>query len=328
MNDGGISMVEALCRDSDPAVRYKARSLLLGEPESARAMIALRKSIARSERARRLLAPRNPDGTMPTHAYQKWQGPHWTLYSLAQIDYPPRDSSLLPMRDQVYDWLLEPAHLKFRRSLMIPGQEDRFRRCASQEGNAIWYSIRLGIDDERTRELVRRLVAWQWPDGGWNCDKRPEARTSSVIESMIPLRALALAGARYRDTDALRSADLAAEWFLKRRLFRRLRDGQPIKKEFSSIQYPIQFYDVLYVLCVMTETGRIKDGRCREALEMLRSKQLSNGGFPLEMPNARTSAAFQTRGTFADWGPSGKRKMNSLVTAAALWVLKKVEEAG
>jgi hypothetical protein len=319
---GNGDIVRDLGRDPDPSVRYKARTLLLGEPETSSEMIALRASIARSERARRLLSARKADGTMPAHTYQKWQGPHWTLFSLAQIDYPPGDGSLLPMREQVYGWLLEPAHLKFRRSLLIPGQEERFRRCASQEGNAIWYSIRLGIDDARTRELVRRLVAWQWPDGGWNCDKRPEARTSSVIESLIPLRALALAGARYHDEAAARAAARTAEWFLKRSLFRRLHDGRPIREEFSLIQYPIQFYDVLFALMVMAEAGRIGDPRCREALELLRSKQLPDGGFPLEKPNAAMSATVRTRGTYADWGPSGKRRANPLVTVAALWALK------
>jgi hypothetical protein len=323
MKNEGI--IRELSSDPDPSVRYKARTLLLGEPVTSSEMISLRRSIARSERAKRLLAARAADGTMPAHTYQKWQGPHWTLYSLAQIDYPPGDGSLAPMRNQVYDWLLEPAHLEFRRSLLIPGQEDRFRRCASQEGNAIWYSIRLGIDDDRTRELVRRLVAWQWPDGGWNCDKRPEARTSSVIESLIPLRSLALAGASYHDDAAARAAERTAEWFLSRRLFRTLHDGQPILKEFSSIQYPIQFYDVLFVLLVMAEAGRIRDPRCLEALELLRSKRLSGGGFPLEKPNAATSASIRTRGTYADWGPSGRRNMNPLVTVAALWALK---EAG
>ena len=48
------------------------------------------------------------------------------------------------------------------------------------------------LADGRTDELVNRLLKWQWPDGGWNCDKRPEADSSSFMETLIPLRALAL----------------------------------------------------------------------------------------------------------------------------------------
>jgi hypothetical protein len=44
----------------------------------------------------------------------------------------------------------------------------------------------LGLCDDRTDELVSRLVTWQWPDGGWNCDKRSGALTSSFQETLLP----------------------------------------------------------------------------------------------------------------------------------------------
>ena len=39
-------------------------------------------------------------------------------------------------------------------------------------------------------ELVERLLHWQWPDGGWNCDREPAADTSSFFETLLPMRAL------------------------------------------------------------------------------------------------------------------------------------------
>ena len=68
----------------------------------------------------------------------------------------------------------------------------RVRRCASQEGNCYYYSLALGLADDRTEELAARLIKWQWEDGGWNCDKRPEASISSFNETLIPLRGLVL----------------------------------------------------------------------------------------------------------------------------------------
>jgi len=44
--------------------------------------------------------------------------------------------------------------------------------------------------DEQTEYLVMKLLGWQWADGGWNFDKRPEASHSSFWESWTPLRAL------------------------------------------------------------------------------------------------------------------------------------------
>jgi len=319
-------IVDSLLASPNPAVVYKARTLLLGEDPDSQPLKALRRAIAASAMAQSMLRPHDKDVSRIAGPYKKWQGPHWTLVSLAQIDYPPGDPDLHPLRDRIYDWLLSPRHLEFPRSLLIPGQEDRFRHCASIEGNAIWSSIRLGIDDARTRELASRLAKWQWPDGGWNCDKKPGARVSSVIETCIPLRGLALAAATWEGPgiyDLRAAAGRAAEYFLSHNLFRRQRDGEPIKADFATIRYPIQFYDLLYVLLVMAEAGKIRDPRCAEALDLLEAKRLPDGGFPAERRTAKTSGSFVTNGTFADWGSFGKRRMNEFVTVDAIWVLKK-----
>ena len=105
---------------------------------------------------------------------------------LELIGYPPGDRALISLREHVYDWLLRPAFLRGPSTVAYADQPHRVRRCASEEGNAILYSLRLGLGDERDRVLVDRLVAFQWPDGGWNCDKRPEARSSSFVETLIP----------------------------------------------------------------------------------------------------------------------------------------------
>lgn len=319
------SPVETLCCSDNPIIAYRTRRLIAREDADGAAMVKLRNRIRSSEAAQRLLSHREPDGTIRSNPYRKWQGPHWTLYSLAQIDYPPGDESLEAMRDQVYEWLLAPEHLEFPRSLVIPGQEERVRRCTSQEGNAIWYSLMLGLVDERTRIFVDRLIELQWPDGGWNCDKRPEARSSSVTESLIPLRALVLYGKAYGYRPALECAARAAEYFLKRRLLYRLSDGALIPQawggDIDKIHFPIQFCDVLFALVVMREIGMASDERCSEARDLLASKRLADGGFAAEVANCTTSDAIVTRGSFADWGPTGKRISNPLVTIQALFAL-------
>ena len=83
---------------------------------------------------------------------------------LAELDYPPGDKTLIPLRDQVYAWLLARG-----KRLVLDG---RVRTCASQEGNALYATLALGIADDRAEELASSLMAWQWPDGGWNCDKK------------------------------------------------------------------------------------------------------------------------------------------------------------
>ncbi|MGZ5383330.1 MAG: hypothetical protein ACXW15_02140 [Acidimicrobiia bacterium] len=87
-------------------------------------------------------------------------GTHWTLVQLALIEYPPGDPDLLALRDQVYQWMLSPEHMKFPRTV-YKDQPDRVRRCESMEGNAIWYSLVLELEDDRTRFLVDRLIELQ-----------------------------------------------------------------------------------------------------------------------------------------------------------------------
>ncbi len=332
-----------LLTSPDPAISYRAHRRLAGASEDDPDQQRRRRLVARSENVRRMLTGRRPDGTIgygdprrqrelaaagrAAGAYRKWQGPHWTLACLAELGYPPGDASLRPVVDQVLAWLLAPRHLQPPSTQVFPGQADRVRRCASMEGLALWYLHELGLADHRVDVLADRLVGWQWPDGGWNCDKNPAARTSSVQETLLPLRGLALHARAGRGTPALVGAvDRAAEFLLQRRLLWRRRDGAPIRPTWGQdpllIQWPIRFYDVLSALVVMTELGRVRDQRCADALHHLAGKQLPGGGFPVEARTARTVAVVASGGTFADWGPSGRTRVNPYVTIDATWVLR------
>src|SRR5437762_7040121 len=110
-----------------------------------------------------------------------------------------------------------------RRTAVDPGGLTRM--CASMEGNAIYTLLKLGLADERVDSLVERLLGWQWPDGGWNCDKKPGAHVSSFNETLIPLRGLAWYSRSVDDHRIRRVVQEAAEVFLQRKLFRRITDG-------------------------------------------------------------------------------------------------------
>ena len=70
--------------------------------------------------------------------------------------------------------------------------DGRVRICGSKEGLALWAAATIGLGSaSQLEELAAHLVAWQWPDGGWNCDVRPAARHASFNESWGPLLGLA-----------------------------------------------------------------------------------------------------------------------------------------
>jgi len=317
-------VVDRLLSSDEPSIRHKVRTAVLGEDERSPSVRRVRELVRTSPRARTLLSERDAEGRIPFHPYGKWFGAHWVLPALADIGYPASDETLLPLRDQVYGWLLASEHIR-----RVPLLDGRPRRCGSQEGNALWSTLKLSIADERADALVENLLRWQWPDGGWNCDKNPSADTSSFHETLLPLRALALYGRERNDERALDAARRAAEVFLTRRLFRRRTDGSVISVSFLKFHYPPYWhYDVLAGLKVMAEAGFLADARCAEALDLLESKRLPDGGFAAEGRYYRTSDRRMKSGrrlsgfSRVDWGGTSGRRMNEWVTTEALAVLR------
>jgi hypothetical protein len=311
-------LIQTLLGSSQPAIRYKTLVNVLGSGPDAPEVLEAQSAIAGCSLVRTLLSERDDQGQIPHHAYAKWRGAHWVLACLADLGYPPGDASLQPLMEQVFAWLLGRQHTQSIKTI-----DGRVRRCASMEGNALFASLCLGLADERSEELAARLVRWQWPDGGWNCDKRPQAHNSSYNETLIPMRALIRYAGVSGDRRARSVAEQAAEIFLKRSLFKRQRDGQPIFEDFITLHYPCYWhYDFLFGLKVLAEGGWIDDPRCAEALDLLESKRLEAGGFPAEKKYYRLSPSATTGRSLVSWGPTGKTRMNEFVTVDALFVLK------
>lgn len=315
-----MDAITQLAGHPEPLIRLKAQSRLLGQTHEPPARLALASA---SPLAQALLSEAGADGRIPLHPYAKWRGAHWVLAVLADLDYPPGDPRLEPLMEQVYGWLLSPQHLQSVRIL-----EGRARRCASQEGNALFAALKLGLADERAEELARRLLHWQWPDGGWNCDKKPAAHHASFMESLLPLRALALYAQQTGDPAARRASQAAADIFLKRELFKRQRDGAVIAKDFLRLHYPCYWhYDILFALKVMAEAGFIEDRRCQAALELLRGRQLPSGGFSASGKYYQVREKASTGRSVVDWKrytlPEDPRA-NTFVTLDAWYVLHQV----
>jgi hypothetical protein len=273
---------------------------------------------------------------MPS-VYAKYTGAHWVLADLADIGYPPSDASLAPLRDQVYETWLAPERTRervvareaarYKSRPGVPIIDGRPRRCASQEGNALYATLALGLADARADQLAANLVRWQWPDGGWNCDRKTEARTSSFHETLLPLRGLAWHANVTGSQASQDAAARAAEFLLKRGLFRRQTDGSVIRDSFLKLRYPHYWhYDILIALKVMAEAGFIGDPRCTEALEVIASKNLVTGGWRAEGKHYRVVTEPEKGGSLVDWGPATrKRVMNPFVTLDALYVLRAAE---
>jgi len=302
---------------TEPALAWKMTVKVLGAGEDSPKASRAQAEVRDAPLVRNLIAKCDRQHS----PYKKWDGAHWVLSILGDLGYPAGDEALRPLMEDTYDCWLSETHIKNHLRVI----DGRVRRCGSQEGYAAWCSLRLGFADSRTDELVSRLLKWQWPDGGWNCDKHPEADSSSFMETLIPLRALALYAKISGDAKAKAAAERAAEVFLTRQLFKRRGDGQVMNQHFVLLHYPCYWhYDILFGLKVLTEAGFIGDPRCAAALDLLESKRLPDGGFPAEESYARPTRPQLSGYSPVSWGGTSKKMMNPFITADALYVLRMV----
>ncbi|HEV8488335.1 MAG TPA: hypothetical protein VGQ58_00935 [Candidatus Limnocylindrales bacterium] len=226
--------VAVLLASREPAIRQGALTQLLGRPADDPEVVAARSRIRRGPLVSGLLAGQEDGGGFGIHPYGKWGGAHWRLVTLADLGVPPETPGLREAFSTVLDWVAGEAHV--RGVKVIDG---RARRCGSQEGNALFVAAHLGAFDEpRVGQIASSLVRWQWPDGGWNCDVRPEVTHSSFNESLPPLLGLAAYARATGDSDARAAADRAAEFLLKHRVIYSERTGELAHPSIARLRYP------------------------------------------------------------------------------------------
>jgi hypothetical protein len=149
----------------------------------------------------------------------------------------------------------------------------------------------------------------------------PHSRSSSVYETLLPMRGLAAYARAFEDAVAMEAARKAAEVFLERRMLFHRTNGRLIRREWAQLHYPVYWhYDVLAGLKGLMEVGLIADERTQAALDLLESRRLPQGGWPADARFARSVGEGQGQ-ELLEWGPVGSTVMNEWVSADALAVL-------
>jgi hypothetical protein len=309
-------VVEWLLQSEEPAIRHGALTQLLGRPASDPEVVAARTAIPAGPLVSALLAGQEDDGGFGFHPYRKWGGAHWRLVSLADLGVPPETPGLREALSTVLDWLAGEGHVGGVK--VIDGLA---RRCGSQEGNALFVAAHLGAaDDPRVRQIAGSMVAWQWPDGGWNCDARRGVTHSSFNESLPPLLGLAAYAQATDDDDARAAADRAAAFLLKHRVIYSERTGKLAHPSFTHLRYPPYWhYDALAALKALERSGHIGDPRTSDALDLLESKRRPDGMWHADGYHWNAPAPKGSNLEVVDWGRGGPSEP---LTLGALRVLR------
>ena len=283
----------------EPFVRYKIRLNVSTRPPSEREIRILRDEIRDSVLVRTLLAELDAAGRIPLPPIHRWRGAHWVLYMLADVGSAPGDKSLWGLRDQVCEWLFaadrpEPV-------------------CGAIEGNALYYLLFLELDDGRADALAQRLAG--------SLPKALGRSPAAFGQALTALRGLALHARLRADQVSGEAADRLAEHLLAHRLYQKP-DGSPLSADCASLHYPCyEHCDFLFALKVMVEAGHLADARCREAIDLLKSKQLDDGSFPAERKHYRVGRVGKGDDSLVDWGRPNRSRPNLHVTCDALGVL-------
>jgi len=302
--------VELLLASNEPAIRFLAQRDVLGEDIAPDPEEILSGPLVRG-----LLSGQQSDGGFGVFAYQKWSGAHWRLVSLVELGVPA-DDRLRAAADTVLEWLTSDGHRR-----RIPVIDGLTRRCGSQEGNALAVCCRLGMaEDPRVQLLATSLVEWQWPDGGWNCDRKATGRRSSFNESLPPMWGLHEYWLATGDEAAKESAGRAAELFLEHDLFKALQTGEPIHEGWLVPHYPpFWHYEVPQALLILSRIGGLDDPRAAEGLDLLESLRRPDGTWHKGPSWWRKPGSPGSNVEAVDWGGRGPSEMTTL---NALRILK------
>lgn len=260
--------------DSDPSIRWQVMRDLTGEPTE---VVARERARVETEGwGARLLDLQADDGHWGGGPYvvPGWIATTDTLVVLKDLGLDaasPRVRRAIE-RVRITDWGPE-----FRNSPYFDGEEE-----ACINGRVLACGAYFG---QPSASLVELLLSEQKEDGGWNC--WPRTRRSSFHSTICVLEGLLEYERATRSDATVRDARLRAhDYLLRRGMFRRLSTGEIVKPEWTQFSFPARwYYDVLRGLDYLRSAGVQADERVAEAAELVESKRMHDGRWPLENPH-------------------------------------------
>ena len=270
--------------DSDPAIRWQVLRDLADAP--AEVVARERTRVAAEGWGARLLALQGEDG--------QWAGgalfpAHWWESPERKTGQPWTATE--PTLTLLREFGLDPGSEKVRRAVAQVRDHCRWEHAGQPffagevepciNGRTVALGAFFGQDVEG---IVSRLLNDQLSDGGWNC----EAENGSVVSSFDTTINVLEGLMAYEQATGGSKESIAARlrgeaYLLERKLFKRKSTGEIVKPAYLQFSFPTRWhYDVLRGLDYFRQTGDPPDQRVDEAIQLLKSKQQSDGNWLLE----------------------------------------------
>jgi hypothetical protein len=282
--------------DSDPAIRWQVMRDLTDAPDED--VAEERGRVANEGWGARLLALQRQDG--------HWDGGLPTFTSTAAADWwhslpPARQGTLFPEWTStawslmlLRNFGLDPASAVARRAVRLVREHCRWEHDGEPffagevepciNGKVVAMGAYFG---ENVDGIVERLLGEQMTDGGWNCEQENGSTRGSFHSTIDVLDGLLEYERATSGSPEVSAARLRGqEYFLERRMLRRLSTGDVIEPTWTQFSYPTYWhYDVLRGLDYLRAAGAVPDKRVAEAVDLVESKRDANGRWPLENPH-------------------------------------------
>lgn len=269
--------------DADPAIRWQVLRDLLDAP--ADEVAAERSRVATEGWGAELLALQQPDGSWAGVAFsQDYDSTMHVLTLLRLFGLDPASSEAVQALSAVREGVVWPGWgPDGSDNLYFTGEVEP---CINGQIAADGAYFRQDVSG-----LIDRLLTEQMDDGGWNCEMENGSTRGSFNTTICVLDALLAYEQSFGARDDVTAARTRGEtYLLDRQLFKRLSTGEPViidrkrGNDFTQFAFPTWWhYDVLRGLDYLRAAGVPPDERVRDAIALVRAKQLPNGAWPLDV---------------------------------------------
>lgn len=270
--------------DSDPAIRWQVLRDLVHAPHEV--IAAERARTATEGWGARLLALQGEDGQWAGGACFPAGGWQWK----DENDGQPWTSTL-PTLQLLLNFGLETKSERVCEAIERVRQNCRWEHAGQPffdgevepciNGRTVALGVYFGQD---MQGVVDRLAGEQLEDGGWNCEAENGSVRSSFATTINVLEGLLAHEQKTGGSpESIAARCRGEEYLLERKLLRRKSTGEIVNASWRQFSFPVRWqYDVLRALEYFRSVGGQPDSRLREAIQLVRSKQQSDGSWLLE----------------------------------------------